>query len=90
MREPVSGAHEPHFQAMDVIAKPAELAGTARLAWVDGDKVSNRDGSNARPHLNNLSGRFVSNRDGFTNPDRAEAAIVIVVQVRPANSPCAD
>ena len=79
-----------HVQTMHRKILRAKCTLTARAAGVDCDKIARLDMSSARADRQHPAGCFVAQNDRFAYPDRADAAVGMVMHVRPADSPGGD
>jgi len=90
MRHPHRRAHEAHVEAMLLQPLAAIGAVVAGVAGVDRDAVAHGKAADPGADLDHRPGGLVAKDDRLSHPDRAEAAVLIVMQVRPADTARAD
>ena len=78
-------AHEPHVEALVVLACAAIAAFVARLARVDGDPHASRHQGHLAADFIDRAGNFVPKRHRLLQPDRSKAPMMVIMQVGTAN-----
>ena len=86
VREGHGRAVKAHVQAMVRQALQAILAGAAGAGGRDGDEVAQGEAMGTLAEGGDVAGDFVAEDHGFFEADRAEAAVVEIVQVRAADA----
>lgn len=90
MGEAHRGAAEQHVVAMVAEAALAFLATPARQRRVDGDEIAGGKAGHASTQRGDRAGCLMAEDHRFAQAHGAEAAIVVVVQVRAADASCGD
>jgi hypothetical protein len=86
MRKPHGTPDESHVETLVVLASPAIPAFVAWPAGIHGNPQARGDARHLTSNLVNGAGNLVPERHRLLQPDGAEAAVIVVVQVRPANA----
>jgi hypothetical protein len=90
MRAAHRAAEEAHVEAMVAHAISAEAADAAGQRGVDRHRIAHREVRDAGAEASNGADDFVAEHHGFGEPDRAEAAVADIVQVRAADAATID
>ena len=89
VRHPQGGAVEAHVETVSLEARAAEFAGAAGPGGAERDELARVQAGAVRRGLDH-AGSLVAEDDRLADPDRAEAAVVVVVQVRAADAAAGD
>ena len=85
MRHAHGAAVEPHVEAVIGLAGQAKPAMAARQAGVDRHMVAGPHTRHLGSHIGHLASDFVAQDHRLLDAHRAEAAMAVIMQVRPAN-----
>ena len=77
---------EPHVQAVIELALVAVHAVPARPAGIDGDQIAFLDHADAGADSFGIAGHLMTQHHRFAQPDRAETAVIVVMQVGTADA----
>ncbi|MNU67790.1 hypothetical protein D3C71_571420 [compost metagenome] len=86
VRQAHGAAHEAHLKAVDRLALLAEMAMAAGLRGIDGDELADGEPVDAFPQRPYMAGCLMPADDRFTHPDRAEAAILVIMEIGAADA----
>src|SRR5205823_1952042 len=86
MRHAHRAAHEAHIQALVPHPFTAMQADVAGLAWIHGHPHAGRKMRHIAADRSDHAGYFVSKRHRLLDPHGAEAAVMVVMQVRTADA----
>jgi len=86
MREGHGRAVKPHVQTVVLLASQTKLADPAWPGWRDRNKITCRKTAHPIPQLRNASSHLMPQNHRLFEAHRAKSAMVVVMQIRPANS----